>query len=201
MTPPRPPPTSEARIPDGTGRTPEVVPHPGLRNRIFVDQHENRDPISRALGMQIPNPGSVSRRAGRDIFDFSPWGSHFLGALTTGLCFRARKPTFLHCHKKGLESSCRGVNPTKTHSKASPTHLEGSRGPNSDPKISDLCPPTAYNSTSQSTPQAIEGQILNSTARFLIARGCGVVNGGRGGGAKNRKFSGPSSGPGTPPDV
>jgi hypothetical protein len=42
------------------------------RNHIFVDQNENRDLISRALGAQIPNPGSVPRRAKRDIFDFSP---------------------------------------------------------------------------------------------------------------------------------
>ena len=31
-------------------------------------------------------------------------------------------------------------NTTKMHSKTSPTHLEGSRGPNSDPKISDSPP-------------------------------------------------------------
>jgi hypothetical protein len=45
-------------IPDGTGRTPEVVPHLGLRNRIFVGQNEKRDLISRALGAEIPNGGS-----------------------------------------------------------------------------------------------------------------------------------------------
>jgi hypothetical protein len=46
-----------------------------------VDQKENRGLISRALGAQIPNPGFVSRRAGCDIFDFSPRtgsvGGHF----------------------------------------------------------------------------------------------------------------------------
>jgi hypothetical protein len=41
-------------------------------NRIFVDQTEKRDLISRALAAQIPNPGSVSRRARREIFDVSP---------------------------------------------------------------------------------------------------------------------------------
>jgi hypothetical protein len=45
------------------------------------------------------------------------------------------------CHKRGLESRSRGVKPTKTHSEASPTLLEGFRGPNSDPNISDFCPP------------------------------------------------------------
>ena len=45
-----------------------VTPMP--RNRIFVDQNENRDLISRALGAQIPNPGSVRSRAKREIFDF-----------------------------------------------------------------------------------------------------------------------------------
>jgi hypothetical protein len=35
-----------------------------------VDQNENRDLISRALGTQIPNQGSVSRRAKRDISMF-----------------------------------------------------------------------------------------------------------------------------------
>jgi hypothetical protein len=37
---------------------------------MFVEQNEKRDLISRALGAQIPNPGSVSRHAGLDIFDF-----------------------------------------------------------------------------------------------------------------------------------
>jgi hypothetical protein len=37
------PPPPEARMPDGTGRTPEVVPHSGLRNRMVVDQNEKRD--------------------------------------------------------------------------------------------------------------------------------------------------------------
>jgi hypothetical protein len=53
------PPTREARIPDGTGRTPEVVPHPGLRNRMYVDQHEKRDLISAAYFAENPNPGSI----------------------------------------------------------------------------------------------------------------------------------------------
>jgi hypothetical protein len=39
---------------------------------MFVEQHEKRVLISRALGVQIPNPGSVSRRAGHDNFDISP---------------------------------------------------------------------------------------------------------------------------------
>jgi hypothetical protein len=34
--------------------------------------NEKRDLISRALGVQIPNPGSVSHCAGREIFDLSP---------------------------------------------------------------------------------------------------------------------------------
>jgi hypothetical protein len=42
---------------------------------------------------------------------------------TTGLCFRTWRPTNLHCHKRGLESSSGSVNPTKMHNKASPTHL------------------------------------------------------------------------------
>jgi hypothetical protein len=37
-----------------------------------VDQHENRDLISEANAAQNPNPGSVSRRSGRDFIDVSP---------------------------------------------------------------------------------------------------------------------------------
>jgi hypothetical protein len=44
----------------------------GSRKRGRVDQNEKRDLTSRALGAQIPNPGSVSRRAGRDVLVFSP---------------------------------------------------------------------------------------------------------------------------------
>jgi hypothetical protein len=55
---------------------------------MFVDQHEKRDLISRARGMQIPNPGSVSRRAGCDTFDFSPRigavGGHFATVSQAG---------------------------------------------------------------------------------------------------------------------
>ena len=42
------------------------------------------------------------------------------------------------CHEMGLESSSGAENTTKMHSKTSPTQLEGSRGPNSDPKIRDF---------------------------------------------------------------
>ena len=42
------------------------------------------------------------------------------------------------CHEMGLESNSGAENTTKMHSKTSPTHLEGSRGPNSDPKICDV---------------------------------------------------------------
>jgi hypothetical protein len=69
---PRPPRHDFQTAPEGL---PEVVPHPGSRNRMFVDQNEEneeRDQISRALGAQIPNPGSVSRRAGCEHFDVSP---------------------------------------------------------------------------------------------------------------------------------
>jgi hypothetical protein len=45
------------------------------------------------------------------------------------------------CHERGLESSSRDSNHAKTLSKASPTHLEGFRRPNSDPKICDFLPP------------------------------------------------------------
>jgi hypothetical protein len=38
------------------------------------------------------------------------------------------------CQETGLESSSGAENTTKMHSKTSSTHLEGSRGPNSDPK-------------------------------------------------------------------
>jgi hypothetical protein len=40
----------------------------------------------------------------------------------------------------GLESSPGAEINTKIHSKTRPTHLEGSRGPNSDPKLSDFPP-------------------------------------------------------------
>jgi hypothetical protein len=43
-------------------------------------------------------------------------------------------PTNLHCHNMGLEWSSGAENTTKMHSKTSPTQLEGSRVPNSDPK-------------------------------------------------------------------
>ena len=56
------------------------------RLRTFVDQNEKRDLISRALGAQIPNPGSVSRRTKRDIFDVSlracAVGGHFATVST-----------------------------------------------------------------------------------------------------------------------
>jgi hypothetical protein len=39
---------------------------------MFVDHNEKRDLISRALAAQIPNPGSLSRRAKREMFDLSP---------------------------------------------------------------------------------------------------------------------------------
>ena len=43
---------------------PVVVPPPELLVKShFLDQHEKRHLISRALGEQIPDPGSVSRRA------------------------------------------------------------------------------------------------------------------------------------------
>jgi hypothetical protein len=63
------PPTPEARIPDGTGRTPEVVPHPGPRTRIFVDQYENRDLISEASFL-----ASGVREARHFRFFASPFG-------------------------------------------------------------------------------------------------------------------------------
>jgi hypothetical protein len=47
----------------------------------FVDQHEKRHLISRAPLVQIPNAGSVARRAKRDMFDVLPRvgavGGHF----------------------------------------------------------------------------------------------------------------------------
>jgi hypothetical protein len=52
-------------------RLPQVVPHPGPRNLSFVDQNEKRDLISRALGTQIPNPGSARSRAKRE-FVYAP---------------------------------------------------------------------------------------------------------------------------------
>jgi hypothetical protein len=46
---------------------------------------EKRDLISRALAAEIPNPGSVSRPAGREIIDFAPqwccWGSFCNGVI------------------------------------------------------------------------------------------------------------------------
>jgi hypothetical protein len=48
-----------------------VVPNPGLRNRIFVDQNENRDLISAAFFAQNPNPGSDRAYAKRQICDVS----------------------------------------------------------------------------------------------------------------------------------
>jgi hypothetical protein len=49
--------------------------------------------------------------------------------VPTSLHPRARE-TYKSCHKRDPTSS-RGINHTKMHSQASPTHLEGSRGPNS----------------------------------------------------------------------
>jgi hypothetical protein len=39
---------------------------------MCVEQHENRDLISKANFVENPNPGSVSRRAKRELFDCSP---------------------------------------------------------------------------------------------------------------------------------
>jgi hypothetical protein len=54
-----------------------VTPPEFLLNRFFVDPNEKRHLISRALGAQIPNLGSVSRRAKREMFDLlpSPWAA------------------------------------------------------------------------------------------------------------------------------
>ena len=61
----------------------------------FVDQNENRYLISRALGVQIPNPGSVSRRAGRDILDFSPRAGAVGVILQRCHCYNFQPPPFL----------------------------------------------------------------------------------------------------------
>jgi hypothetical protein len=66
---PRPPMHEFQTAPAGL---PEVVPHPGPRNRVFVDLIYKRPHRSKALAVQIPNPGSVSRRAKREILDFLP---------------------------------------------------------------------------------------------------------------------------------
>jgi hypothetical protein len=95
---------------------PSWCPHRSCsRSRIFVDRNQKRRLISRALGVQLPNPGSVSRRARCEIFDFSPLAMVLFGFIVQW------------CHKTGLESSSRGANPTETHSRASPTQLEGFR--------------------------------------------------------------------------
>jgi hypothetical protein len=65
------PPSPEARIPYGSGRTPEVVTHPGLRHRSLVNQVEIRDLISAACFAQHPNPGSDRARAKCELFDVS----------------------------------------------------------------------------------------------------------------------------------
>jgi hypothetical protein len=39
---------------------------------MFVDQNEKRDLISKTFRVQIPNPGSVSPRAKREIVEFLP---------------------------------------------------------------------------------------------------------------------------------
>jgi hypothetical protein len=41
-------------------------------------------------------------------------------------------------HERGPESSSERVNPTKIYCRASPTHLDGSRGPGANPKHSDF---------------------------------------------------------------
>jgi hypothetical protein len=50
---------------------PEVVPHPGPRNRCFVKQHYIRDMISAVLFAQNPNPASIRAYAACDMFDLS----------------------------------------------------------------------------------------------------------------------------------
>jgi hypothetical protein len=65
------------------GGLPEVVPHPGLRNRIFVDQNENRDLISAGFFAQNPNPGSDRAYTKRDTFYFSPRVGAVGGHLAT----------------------------------------------------------------------------------------------------------------------
>jgi hypothetical protein len=63
-----------------------VVPPPELLVKSnVVDPNEKRDLISRALGVQIPNPGSISRRAKREILDVSPRVGTFLGSFCNGV--------------------------------------------------------------------------------------------------------------------
>jgi hypothetical protein len=80
------------------------------------------------------------------------------------------------CHETDLESSSGAENTTKMHSKTSPTQLEGSRGPNSDPKIRDFhagnrpvkSPPA---STIARPPQTVLDRIGSIASTRLQAQG------------------------------
>jgi hypothetical protein len=80
-----------------------MVPYPGSRNRIFVDQNENRNLISRALGMQIPIPGSVPRHAGWKSFDVSLCICA-LGCHSAGVVFSHMLADFVGYPPRGTNS-------------------------------------------------------------------------------------------------
>jgi hypothetical protein len=75
--------------------------------------------------MQIPNPGSDSRRAGREVFDFSHRagvvGGHFATVSRNGSRIELR------------------VNPTKHAQQSEP--VRGVSGPDLGPEIFDVLPP------------------------------------------------------------
>jgi hypothetical protein len=86
-------------------------------------------------------------------------------------------------YKTGPESSSGAENTTKMHSKTSPTHLERSRGPNSDPKIRAF---PAGNRPAKSPPVSTIGR---PSEPFAGSRASGV----RAGSGKGR--TGPSRRP------
>jgi hypothetical protein len=70
--------------PGSTLVPPPWCPHRSCsRHRIFVDHNEKRHLISRALGAQILNPGSVSRHVKREFVDVSPRAGTVRGHFAT----------------------------------------------------------------------------------------------------------------------
>jgi hypothetical protein len=72
------------------------------------------------------------------------------------------------CDDMALESSSGAENATKIHSKTSPTYLEGSRVPNSDPKIRDFSagnrPLKSPPASTKARPPSAEGGCLRGGA-------------------------------------
>jgi hypothetical protein len=101
VPPPRLPPTTEARFPEGTGRTPEVVPHPALRHPVCGPELEPRPDfcnIFRAESESGLGSGIRETRSFRFFASCCRWGSFCKGVILITRCPpRARRtPAAIH---------------------------------------------------------------------------------------------------------